>query len=78
MKKVKYQEIYLYDYPENREFAKGLMPGDRDNIAKKTGLSYSYIAAIFKGQRRMPDEVREITKKIIESNHEKVAIAASL
>lgn len=78
MTKVKQPKIYVYDYPENREFAKGLMPGDREQIARITGYSYNYIATIFLGSRRMPEEVKELARKIIEINREKVAAAAAL
>ena len=78
MTKVKLKDIYIYDYPENREIAKGLMAGDRLKIAQETGFSQAYITEIFKGRRKMPDQIRDITRKIIETNREKVAVAATL
>lgn len=61
-------KVYSYDFPENREIARGLRQGDMTTISRKTGYSRGHLTMIFKGTRKMPDTVRELATEIISTN----------
>ena len=72
MEKVKKNKKYVYDYPENRELAKGLQNGDNLIIAIKTGLSEGYISQVLSGKRKMKPSVRLIVERLVEVNKMKM------
>jgi len=78
MQKVKSKKVYSYDYPENRELAKGLHLGDLTTIARLTGYTVQHISDAFKGNRKMPPNAYLVAQKLIEANREKDAMVAAL
>jgi hypothetical protein len=59
MKKV----FEVYDFPENREIAEFLTPGERNEIAAKTGYCSYYVWLWSKGRRRS-DRITRVAKNI--------------
>lgn len=52
---------YRYDFPaQRRKYKDTLNPEDKWLIARKMGLSYNYINNIVRGERRMPDQMRQL------------------
>lgn len=74
MSKVK----YIYDYPQNREIAKGLKAGQLKEIAQLTGYSYTYIRMMFTGERKLKDDVMKYVRIIVHYNQERAEKLKSL
>jgi hypothetical protein len=71
MAKVKTNKKYSYDYPENRLIAKGLVKGDQSFIARTTGYSLTHINDIFRGKRKMVNNVKQIAVGLTEINKQR-------
>ena len=65
------EKVYNYDYPEQREMAKSLVPKDNYIIAKLTGRSVHMINKIFNGTRRITSDVIEAYEIVVKANNAK-------
>lgn len=53
-------------FPENRKIAINLKRGDRKIIAENTGFSVGYIYDVFKGYRRLTDDIAKAVISLLE------------
>jgi len=63
MAKVK----YIYDYPANRDVSKHLGPGDRAQIAFRSGYTVNYVREWCRGTRRNK-RIEEWARRIMKMN----------
>ncbi len=55
-------------FPENREIAKKLKPGDRRRIAKLSGYTYRTIGEVMLGYRKLKPRVLDAIEQVLLEN----------
>lgn len=65
------KKTYKYDYPEQRELAKGLQHGDITRIAMLAKKSRQMVAMMVYGERKMTKKVSDLIVKFTEINKQK-------
>lgn len=65
------KKIYRYDYPEQRELAKGLVHGDITRVAILSKKSRQMVSLMCAGERKMTKKVQDIIIKFCELNKQK-------